>query len=107
MKRARKEELDGKWKKVATRAVTDDKFKDKLVADPLKTLGEFDLSVPENVEVLVGHANTITLVEPKDAPEELSKEVRWWRVRLDMIQEFGKEERSGTAGGPIQDDEDV
>lgn len=111
MKNARKEELEGKWKKVATKAVTDDNFKDKLVADPLGMMEGFELTLPEEVEVLRGHGNTITLVEPKDPSEHLSSEVKWWRVRLAMIQEYGYDESSqrehGTAGPQGAEDDDA
>ncbi|QPJ63589.1 MAG: hypothetical protein G3M70_17575 [Candidatus Nitronauta litoralis] len=110
MKNVRKQELLEKWKKVATKAVTDDLFKEKLVKDPIGKMAEFDLTLPEEIEVLTGHANTITLVEPKDATENLKSEIKWWRVRLDVIQEFGQDERGGNAAvaGPAGDeDEDV
>lgn len=110
MKNVRKQELLEKWKKVATKAVTDDLFKEKLAKDPIGMMAEFDLTIPEEIEVLIGHANTITLVEPKDASENLQSEVKWWRVRLDVIQEFGKDDRGGEAAvaGPAADEgEDV
>ena len=111
MKNARKEELNGKWKKVATKAVSDDKFKAKQVADPLGMMEGFELALPEEVEVLRGHGNTITLIEPKGASEHLSSEVKWWRVRLAVIQEFGEDEdrhrEHGTAGPQGAEDDDA
>ncbi len=111
MKNARKEELNGKWKKVATKAVTDDKFKAQLVADPLAVMEGFDLTLPGDVEVLKGHGNTITLVEPKNASEHLTSELKWWRVRLNVIQEFGQDENRhrdhGTAGPQGAEDDDA
>ncbi len=110
MKNVRKQELLEKWKKVATKAVTDDLFKEQLVKDPIGMMAKFDLTLPDEIEVLTGHANTITLVEPKDASDNLKSEIKWWRVRLDVIQEFGQDERGGGAAvaGPAADvDEDV
>ncbi len=110
MKNVRKLELLEKWKKVATKAVTDDLFKEKLVKDPIKMMAEFDLMIPDEIEVLVGHANTITLVTPKDASENLTSEIKWWRIRLNVIEEFGQDERGGdgaVAGPKSDEDEDV
>ena len=108
MKRVRKEELETKWKKLVTKAVTDDVFKVQLRDDPIKHMNEYELEVPEGVEVRVGVNNIITLIEPKEAPDALKEEVKWWRVRLDMIQEFGQDERGvKQAGSPDGTDEDV
>ena len=110
MKNARKVELEEEWKKLVTQAVTDDLFKTKLIEKPIEMMKQFELTVPEGVEVLSGHANTITLVEPKDSSEALKSEIRWWRIRLDMIQEFGQAEvdtQATAAGPPTTEEEDV
>lgn len=93
MNEAKKADMDAKWKKVVTQAVTSDEFKKKLVDDPLATLKQHGLTVPETVEVKTGTGKTIKLQLPANSPPDLEKEVAWWRWRLDMIQEFGREER--------------
>ncbi len=50
MKNKRKEELNGKWKQVATKAVTDDDFRKKLAKNPLTVMKEFELELPEGIE---------------------------------------------------------
>ena len=94
MNRKRKEELDGKWKTVATHAVTDDAFKSKLAADPVAVMHEHDIQLPEGVEAKVGTGKIVKLFPPDDASEDILAEVKWWEWRLDMIREFGREEES-------------
>ncbi len=93
MKHKKKEELDGKWKKVATQAVTQDDFKWKLKENPIEELGKFDLHVPEGVEVKIGTGGIFTLVPPPDVSDEITDEIQWWRWRLDMIAEFGRADK--------------
>jgi len=93
MKNKKKEELNGKWKKVATQAVTQDDFKWQLAGNPIEELKKFDLHVPEGVEVKVGTGGIYNLVPPPDASDELNSEIQWWRWRLDMIAEFGRAEK--------------
>lgn len=91
----RKEELDTKWKKVATQAVTNGAFKDKLVADPVAIMKENEIDLPEGVQAKVGTGKEVKLIPPENASEEIMTEVKWWEWRLDMIREFGREEESG------------
>ncbi|MFQ5482959.1 MAG: hypothetical protein ACE5ER_09385 [Nitrospinaceae bacterium] len=107
MKRAQKEEMDAKWKKLAIQAVTDDRFKEKLVAKPIEIMESFDLTIPEGVEVRRGHGNVITLIEPKETTPSLSTQVKWWRVRLETIQEFGRDHTQSGETAPDGRDEDV
>ncbi len=93
MKNKKKEELNGKWKKVATQAVTQEDFKWKLAENPIEELKKFDLHVPEGVEVKVGTGGTFNLVPPPEVSDELNSEIQWWRWRLDMIKEFGRAEK--------------
>lgn len=95
----KKAQLDEKWRKLVTQAVTSDEFKGKLVADPVSIMNEYKIEVPEGVKVHVGADKIVNLVVPQDASEETKREVQWWRVRLDTISEFGKEE--GNKGSTI------
>ena len=88
----KKEELDKKWKVIATKAVTDKEFKKKLVANPIDVMVENGLSIPEGAEMKVGVGNKQSLPLPSSAPEELKEEVKWWEWRLDIIEEFGKKD---------------
>ncbi|MEE2986745.1 MAG: hypothetical protein VX667_03030 [Nitrospinota bacterium] len=91
---AKKEELDKKWKTIATQTVTDEDFKMKLVNDPIGVLKEHGLNIPEGAKHKVGTGKIHKLIIPNDAPEKLKKEVKWFMWRLDMIREFGKDDRT-------------
>ncbi len=88
----RKEDLDKKWKMVATKAVTDDSYKKQLVADPVGMMAKEGIDVPEGVEVKIGTGQVTKLKPPEDASDELKDEIHWWSWRLDSIREFGKED---------------
>lgn len=109
MKNARKEELEGKWKKLVVQAVTDDNFKERLVERPIEIMADYGLTVPEGVDVRTVRDNVITLIDPKDAEVDLAEELRWWRIRLDVIAEFGKEDSSdgGNTGPESEEGEDI
>jgi len=88
-----KDHHDTKWKEVATQAVTQEEFKAKLVEDPIAVMKEFDMVVPDSVDVKLDTDRAVKLVVPENASEELQAEVLWWRWRLDIIREFGREEK--------------
>jgi hypothetical protein len=92
MKNKRKVELDANWKKVATEAITNEEFKDKLVADPVAIMGEFGLVLPEGIIPKYGTGHVLRLTHATDISDDIRDEVQWWRWRLDMIREFGREE---------------
>ncbi len=98
MDKAKKEELDKKWKSIAAKAVTDEEFKKKLVADPVGVMQESGLSLPEGAEKKVGTGNIQKVVLPANASEEIRAEAKWWEWRLDSIREFGKEDPTKKAG---------
>ena len=95
MDEGKKEDLDKKWKIIATHAVTKEDVKKRLVGDPLKVMKEYGLELPENIRSKEDKNHNITLLLPEDSSEELKKEVAWWQWRLNTIQEFGKEVQSG------------
>lgn len=92
----RKKELDEKWRQVATQAVTRDDFKDKLIANPVAVMEEFQIQLPEGVDAKTGSDGAIKLFPPQDASEQVLEEVEWWKWRLDMIRQFGRGD--GTQG---------
>jgi hypothetical protein len=92
MKNKRKVELEGNWKKVATEAITNEEFKDKLVKDPVEMMAEYGLLLPEGVVPKYGTGHVLRLMHDPDISDEIKEEVLWWKWRLDMIREFGKEE---------------
>ena len=106
MKHKRKEELNGKWKQVAAKAVTDDNFRKKLAKNPITVMKENDLALPEGIEARLEAGYEIKLFTGADAPEELKEEVKWWKVRVDMIREFGKDVTitTGTIAAPETED---
>ena len=88
----RKTDLETKWKKVATQAITDLAFRKKLVKDPIAILNEQGLTLPQGVQARVGGGNEINLILPPNPTPEMEQEAKWWKRRLDMIREFGVEE---------------
>ncbi|MBI5428068.1 MAG: hypothetical protein HZA02_07300 [Nitrospinae bacterium] len=95
MDETKKVELDAKWKKVAVQAVTSEEFKRRLVDDPITVLGQHGLTVPEKTEVKILSGKDFKIQLPPNPPPELEKVANWWQRRLDMIREFGKEEKVG------------
>ncbi len=98
----RKKELDDKWKNIAAKAVTDEEFKKKLAANPIKVVEEEGLVVVKGLKIMF---DEITLVHKviieADSDEEIQAEAKWWTIRLKMIKEFGKdiERRVGNVAG--------
>lgn len=105
----RKQELDAKWKQVATQAVTRDDFKNKLIANPVAVMEEFEIRLPEGVDAKTGTDGVIKLFPPEGADESVLEEVQWWKWRLDMIRQFGRGDGSGghSMAAPDATGEDV
>jgi hypothetical protein len=88
----RKKELDDKWKIIAGKAITDETFKKKLVADPMQTMEEEGLKSVEGLKIAVDEVTKIhKVVLESEANEEVQAEAKWWSIRLKMIKEFGVE----------------
>jgi len=96
MKNKRKVELNDKWKQVATKAVTDDNFRRKLAKNPITVMAECDLSLPDTIEARLEAGYEIKLFATPELAEELKEEVKWWKLRVDMIREFGKDDKITT-----------
>jgi hypothetical protein len=98
----RKKELDGNWKTIAAKAVTDGEFTKVLAKDPLKVLEENGLVPATEIKIIFDETNQeYTAKVPKDVSEELLAESKWWTWRLKMIKEFGQEldRKVGTVAG--------
>ena len=106
MKNKRKVELNDKWKQIATKAVTDDEFRKKLAKNPITVMAECDLSLPDTIEARLEAGYEIKLFTSPKLAEELKEEVKWWKLRVDMIREFGKDDKVTTGGIAAPDTED-
>ena len=91
----KKEDMNQKWKTIATHAVTQEDFKQKLVKDPLETMKGYGLELPKEIRPNIDKNGFIKLIFPENPSEELKEEVTWWQWRLNTVQEFGKEVQSG------------
>lgn len=102
MKNKRKTELNSKWKQIATKAVTDDDFRKKLAKNPITVMKECDLALPDEIEARLEAGYEIKLFTAREVAEEMKEEVKWWKLRVDMIREFGKDvkSRAGAIAAP-------
>ena len=88
----RKKELDDKWKEIVTKAITDEEFKKKLVADPIKVIEEQGLKAVDRIKIAFDEVTKVHKVGvDNDSNEEITAEGKWWSIRLKMIKEFGVE----------------
>ena len=106
MKNKRKVELNDKWKQVATKAVTDDEFRKKLAKNPITVMAEHDLSLPDTIEARLEAGYEIKLFTAPEHAEELKEEIKWWKLRVDMIREFGKDDKvtTGSIAAPASEE---
>ncbi|MDA0692902.1 MAG: hypothetical protein O3A78_11865 [Nitrospinae bacterium] len=98
MDKGKQEDLDSKWKTIATKAVTDDEFKKKLVDKPVEIMIAHGLTLPEGASMKVGVGKIQTVVPHAKASDELKEEVKWWLWRLSSIREFGRDKPGKTVG---------
>tara|TARA_B100000686_G_scaffold289493_1_gene316232 strand:- start:393 stop:776 length:384 start_codon:yes stop_codon:yes gene_type:complete len=88
----RKKELDDKWKEIVTKAITDEGFKKKLVADPITVIEEQGLKASDEIKIAFDEITKVHKVGvDNDSNEEVVAEGKWWSIRLKMIKEFGME----------------
>ena len=106
MNRKRKIELDAKWKKIATEAVTDDQFKERLVNDPVGVMSEFEIILPEGVDAKKVTGSVLRLVPSAELTDEVKEETKWWQLRLDMIREFGHDDGKASSDAIAPDAEE-
>ena len=95
---AKKEELDKLWKTIATKAVTDEAFKDSLTANSVGIMEENGLTLPEGTEMKIATGNKQKISFPSDASDAIKAEVKWWEWRLDIIREFSKADSKQEVG---------
>lgn len=109
MDQNKKAERDKKWNAIVLKAFKDEDFKKQLVKDPIAIMVENGLTIPEGCKAGEGSGKRPGIQLPAGASDELKEEVTWWRFRLDMTHEFGKEERkeesSAAGGAPLLDGE--
>lgn len=86
----RKAELERLWKKIATLAVTDENFKNRLVSDPIAVMSEQGLNLPPGAQARMDTEKEVNIILAPEVTQELAQESQWWKRRLDMIREFGK-----------------
>ena len=103
----KKEELDKKWNAIVLKALNEDSFKESLVKNPINVMVENGLTIPEGCKVGEGSGGTAGLQLPANASDEIKEEVRWWKWRLEMTFDFGKDEKKGqniaSSGAPLMD----
>tara|TARA_Y100001960_G_scaffold194291_1_gene203326 strand:+ start:167 stop:550 length:384 start_codon:yes stop_codon:yes gene_type:complete len=88
----RKKELDDKWKEIVTKAIIDEEFKKKLVADPIKVIKDQGLEASNGIKIAFDEVTKVHKVGVDNASnEEITAEGKWWSIRLKMIKEFGVE----------------
>ncbi len=88
----KKADLENKWKALVTKAVTDDDFKKNLTQDTLVVLKDHGLEIPEEAVIRVLGGKEVRIKPPKDSTPEMDEEIKWWKMRLAMIFEFGKDD---------------
>ena len=107
MEQNKKDELDKKWNNIVLKALKDEEFKKQLIKDPTGVMVENGLSIPEGCKVGETSTNTFGLQLPPNASDEIKEEVTWWKWRLEMTHDFGKDEKreasSASGGAPLMD----
>ena len=93
MDKKKKDELDKKWNTIVLKALNDDAFKEKLVKDPINIMVENGLTIPEGCKAGQTSVGVAGLQLPSNASDELKEEVKWWRWRLEITFDFGKDEK--------------
>lgn len=107
MDKNKKDELDKKWNAIVLKALSDDDFKEKLVKNPIDVMVKNGLTIPEGCKAGEASGKIAGLQLPANASNELKEEVKWWKWRLEMTFDFGKDEQKGpskaSSGAPLMD----
>ena len=107
MEQNKKDELDKKWNAIVLKALSDEEFKKKLVKDPISVMVENGLSLPEGCKPGETSTKIAGLQLPPNASDDIKEEAIWWRWRLEMTHDFGKDERKksslSSGGAPLID----
>ena len=101
----KRSDMDSKWKQVATRAVTEEKFKAQLKADPVAVMSELGLTPPEGTKIRQDTTKAFKLLPPSSVTDEVKEEIKWWNLRLDTINQFctGKKKKDAPVA-PLTED---
>ena len=107
MEQNKKDTLDKKWNNIVLKALSDIEFKKKLIKDPVGVMIENGLSIPEGCKVGEASGNIAGLQLPPNASDDIKEEVTWWKWRLEMTHDFGKDEQksasAASGGAPLMD----
>ena len=107
MDQNKKDELEKKWSALVLKTMNDDALKKQLFKAPVGIMSKNGLSIPEGCKVGEGTGSIVGLQLPANASDDLKEEVKWWRWRLEMIHDFGKDEEkesdSADGGAPFID----
>jgi hypothetical protein len=107
MEKNKKDELDKKWNAIVLKALKDEEFKSKLIKNPTSVMVENGLSIPEGCKVGETSKNTSGLQLPPNASDDIKEEAIWWKWRLEMTHDFGKDEKKkesfASGGAPLMD----
>ena len=97
MKQNKKDELDKKWNAIVLKALSDEGFKKKLVKDPASVMVENGLSIPEGCKIGEASVVKVGIQLPPNASDDIKEEAKWWRWRLEMTHNFGKDEQKSSS----------
>ena len=95
MEQNKKDELDKKWNTIVLKALSDEEFKKNLIKDPSGVMVENGLSIPQGCKIGEAAGNIVGLQLPPNASDEVKEEATWWKWRLEMTHDFGKDEQKG------------
>ena len=103
----KKDDLDKKWNAIVLKALSEDDFKEKLVKNPIDVMVKNGLAIPEGCKAGEATGKIAGLQLPANASDELKEEVKWWKWRLEMTHDFGKDEGKkesiASGGAPLVD----
>ena len=97
MEQNKKGELNKKWNAIVLKALSDEGFKKKLVKDPASVMVENGLSIPEGCKIGEASGGIVGLQLPPNASDDIKEEAKWWRWRLEMTHNFGKDEQKSSS----------
>ncbi len=107
MDKNKKKDLDKKWNSIVLKALSDEEFKKKLIKEPTKVMLENGIKIPEGCKIGETSTKTAGLQLPPNASDDIKEEATWWKWRLEMTRDFGKDEgklaNDASSGAPPMD----
>ena len=73
----KRSDMDDKWKKIATLAVTQEEFKEKLTTDPVGVMAKMGLEPPEGVKIRQDTTKVFKLLPPTGMSPTRSEPTIW------------------------------